>query len=119
MQFSGVILFAKDMKAMTAFYRDVLGLEPVPEQPFDPKGFFQFGDPRGVTFSLHRGSKPNEGRAKLCFTVDDLAATHARLKAAKVKVGAYGAPTATDGGLLNLKDPEGNRVQLYGRAPRG
>lgn len=116
MQFTGVIVYCKDIRKLTAFYRDVFGVTPAVDQPFDAKRFFIFGKPEQSTLGLHSGTKPNGGRAKLSFYVDDLAATRDRLKAASVALGAYDPPDETGkGGNLNLKDPEGNRVIVCGR----
>ena len=115
MQFTGVILYVENMRRQTEFYRDVLGAVPVETQPFDPKRFFMFGEEQQSTLALHRGTKPNGGRAKLTFYVDDILATAERLKAAGVKLGALDPPDANGGGNFNLKDPEGNRIMVLGK----
>ena len=115
MQFTGLILYVQNMKIQTAFYRDVLGVAPVEEQPFDPKGFFMFGEQQQSTLALHRGTKPNGGRAKLTFYVDDIIETADRLKAAKVRISKVDPPGENGGGNFNLKDPEGNRIMVLGR----
>jgi catechol 2,3-dioxygenase-like lactoylglutathione lyase family enzyme len=50
MRLDGAMLFVKDLDRMTAFYRDVLGLQPIEETRL--KNWVEFkGD--GVRFSLH------------------------------------------------------------------
>lgn len=50
MRFHGAMLFVKDLQRMTAFYRDVLGLQPVEDTRLD--NWLEFaGD--GVRFALH------------------------------------------------------------------
>src|SRR5262245_31854791 len=50
MQLYSAMLFAKDLDSMTAFYRDVVGLQPIEETRLDNWVEFQ-GD--GARFSLH------------------------------------------------------------------
>jgi catechol 2,3-dioxygenase-like lactoylglutathione lyase family enzyme len=51
MRLDGAMLFVKDLDRMTAFYRDVLGLEPIDETRLEDWVEFR-GE--GVRFSLHR-----------------------------------------------------------------
>ena len=71
MKMARVILFTNQMEAMTAFYRDVLGLKQVT----DDKGWREF-DAGGVTVGLHSGP-PSPGRKgpKMAFLAKDVAAT--------------------------------------------
>ena len=62
MKCTGIMLFCEDIKAQTAWYRDVLGL-----QPFPAHKFVRFSDADGATLCLHSGTKPNAGRQKLTF----------------------------------------------------
>lgn len=50
MRFDGAMLFVKDLGRMTAFYSDVLGLQPIEETRLDNWVEFK-GD--GARFSLH------------------------------------------------------------------
>ena len=108
MMMARVILFTNQMEAMTAFYRDVLGLKQVTND----KGWREF-DAGGVTIALHSGT-PSPGRKgpKIAFRAKDVAAMRATLvgrgaKFGKVSVGAFQ--------LCNGKDPDGNPVQLSNR----
>ena len=111
MRFTGVILFCEDIVAMTAWYRDVLGLELDAEQPFELKRFAKFTTPDGAVLNLHRGTKPNGGREKLTFDCDSMEALVGRLRSSGRKVKRL---EPDDQMVLDLRDPEGNRVQVYG-----
>ena len=50
MPLAGVMLFAKDLPGLTAFYRDVLGLEPIEETRLPNWVEFRGA---GARFSLH------------------------------------------------------------------
>lgn len=103
-----------DMERAVAFYRDALGLA-VKFQ--DGAKWAQF-DAGGVNFSL---SSPEEAvvgarGAVIIFEVDDLDAARGRLE------GAGGAVLDTrdmgaHGRSLTFRDPDGNLVQLFQRAP--
>ena len=69
MQMARIILFTAQMEAMTAFYRDVLGLKQVT----DDKGWREF-DAGGVRIGLHSGP-PSPGRKgpKIAFFSKDVA----------------------------------------------
>jgi catechol 2,3-dioxygenase-like lactoylglutathione lyase family enzyme len=118
MQLRCAMIYAKDMTAMTAFYRDGLGLTPIPERSSD--GWLEM-DAGGVTVALHAipphiaadiviASPPvarEETPIKLIFEVPDLEAARAFLM-------AHGAqmmdirPWGSCDGL----DPEGNVFQI-------
>ena len=108
MKMARVILFTNQMDAMTAFYRDVLGLKQVTND----KGWREF-DAGGVTIGLHSGP-PSPGRKgpKIAFLAKDVAG----LRAALVKRGAkFGAVSTGAFDLCNGKDPDGNPIQLSNR----
>ena len=106
------MLFVKDLDRMTAFYRDVLGLQPVEETRLENWVEFR-GD--GVTFSLHaipsaiapiRIDSPPRPReqssAKLTFAVQNVDAT---LK----KIEQMGLPLLRrPWSCTEAVDPEGN-----------
>jgi len=92
MRLHGAMLFVKDLERMTAFYRDVLELQPVEDTRLDNWVEFK-GD--GVRFALHAiptaiaanitiesPPRPREhGSTKLTFAVRDVDATLARVEA--------------------------------------
>lgn len=112
MNLNGIMLFVKDMKTVTAFYRDVIGLVPDEDQPFPAHRFFRFnsGD---CKLCLHSASKPNEGRQKLLFNVESVSEVHAALK----KKGLRLRKLENENGLacFDIRDPEGNRIQFGGK----
>ena len=113
MRLHGAMLFVKDLERMTAFYRDVLGLQPVEDTRLD--NWLEFnGD--GVRFALHAipstiaggitiESPPRareQGSTKLTFAVRDVDATLARVE-------ALGLPLLKrPWGEIEAVDPEGN-----------
>jgi predicted enzyme related to lactoylglutathione lyase len=109
----GAMLFVKDLDRMTAFYRDVVGMQPVEDTRLDNWVEFK-GD--GVQFSLHAipeslaagihiDSPPrarDRSSAKLTFAVQDVEAT---LK----KIEQSGLPLLRrPWGATEAVDPEGN-----------
>jgi catechol 2,3-dioxygenase-like lactoylglutathione lyase family enzyme len=120
-----VILFVKDMDRLVAFYRDVIGLDPVARDE-DDENFVSLGAGRAQV-SLHRipaaiaesititdppdprGSTP----IKVSFLADDVEAARAELVAQGVAMRAivrFGELALCDG-----LDPEGNVFQLTNR----
>jgi len=117
MPFVGVMLFAKDLPRLTAFYRDVVGLEPI-EATRQPDWVEFHGD--GARFSLHAippaiaagisiESPPRareQGAAKLAFRVRDV-------EAALASIQAMGLPLLRrPWGGVEAVDPEGNVFAL-------
>ena len=107
------MLFVKDLERMTAFYRDVLGLEPVAETRLDDWVEFagsgvQFSlhaIPEAIAGSIHIDSPPrvrDQGASKLTFAVQDVDATLRRIE-------AMGLPVLRrPWGGTEAVDPEGN-----------
>ncbi len=108
MKLARVILFTNQMEAMTAFYRDVLGLKQVTHD----KGWREF-DAGGVTIGLHSGP-PSPGRKgpKIAFLAKDVAGLRTALNARGAK---FGKVSDGEFQLCNGKDPDGNLVQLSNR----
>ena len=114
MDLISIMLFCEDIKGLTAFYRDVVGLTPATEQPFPEHKFFQFVSNNGFLLNLHSGTKPNGGRQKLQLHCADIEPLLLRLKAAKHR---FRKPVPDfDGAIVfDFRDPEGNRIQVYSR----
>ena len=108
MSVARVIFFTRQMEPMTVFYRDVLGLKQVTEEP----GWREF-DAGTIRVALHSGPpSPKAKGPKLVFYAKDVAAVRNALvargaKLGKVKLGHY---TLCDG-----RDPDGNPIQLSNR----
>src|SRR3954462_13280508 len=114
---------ADDLGRATAFYRDLLGAEPL--ATFDPPGlvFFDLG---GVRLLLDQGAPS----ALLYLAVDDIDATVERLRATGVEVRSephviFGhdddtlGPAGTDEWMAFVVDSEDNLVGLVEQRPRG
>jgi catechol 2,3-dioxygenase-like lactoylglutathione lyase family enzyme len=113
MGLAAVMLFVRDLDRMAAFYRDVLGLQPVEETRLPDWIEFRGG---GVRFSLHAipaaiaaeigidsPPRPREhAAAKLTFAVEDVAVTLANIE-------QMGLPVLhRPWGATDAADPEGN-----------
>lgn len=108
MQMKRIILFTRQMEAMTVFYRDVLGLKQVT----DEKGWREF-DAGGLTVALHSGPPaPKSKGPKLVFYAKDVAAAREALVARGAKFGKVGSGDIV---LCDGRDPEGNAIQLSNR----
>ena len=114
---------ADDLGRATAFYRDLLGAEPL--ATYDPPGpvFFDVG---GVRLLLE-GAAPS---ALHYLRVEDIDGTVERLRAAGVEVRGephviFGhdddtlGPAGTDEWMAFVVDSEGNLVGLVEQRPRG
>lgn len=103
-----VILFTRRMEEMTAFYRDVIGLWPLADEP-KWKDF----DAGGMRLSLHAG-EPGVGKTKIAFFTDDVRGAREEL----VKRGAKLKEVISGEGLdlCDGTDPDGNVFQLSNRA---
>jgi predicted enzyme related to lactoylglutathione lyase len=104
----------KDAARAIAFYRNVLGLEPVLLYPENRGAEYELPD--GTTFGLWGGGgkvmpfQPSNG---ILFAVDDLAAAVAAVKAAGVKVIMETETPVCFMAMIN--DTEGNTVTLHKR----
>lgn len=116
MGFDGAMLFVKDLRRMTAFYRDVLGLRPVEETRLPDWVEFHGGTrfslhaiPVAIAASIVMESPPRpreQGGVKLTFAVEDVEATLASIE-------ALGLPLLQRAwGAVDAVDPEGNVVGL-------
>ena len=105
LQLKRVILFARDLETLTAYYRDVFGLEVREGSP--KEGWVDFG-----TLALHRG-KPRPGSTKIAFYASNVGKSREEL----LKRGATFGTVKNFGDLMlcNGEDPEGNRIQLSNR----
>jgi catechol 2,3-dioxygenase-like lactoylglutathione lyase family enzyme len=107
-----IILFTRSLDAMTAFYRDVLGLELL----VDEKGWKEFsvraGDAGGVRLALHAG-EPAPGKTKLAFFTDEVEKARDELVKRGAKMRALKGGDGLD--LCDGEDPDGNPFQLSNR----
>lgn len=103
----------KDAPRATAFYRDVLGLEPTRIYPEDRGAEYEFAD--GTTFGLWSGGgimpfQPSNG---ILFAVDDFDGAVSALKARGIPVIMEHETAVCFMAMIN--DPEGNLVTLHKR----
>ncbi|GIV03181.1 MAG: hypothetical protein KatS3mg015_2011 [Fimbriimonadales bacterium] len=96
----------EDMEGAVAFYRDVLGVEVVSENPYWSE--LRVG---GVRLALHQGGEGvQKGGWTVCLEVDDLEDLRKRLEAAGVECASEYHDTPS-GPSLAFRDPDGNRLQ--------
>jgi len=114
-----VILYVQDVRRLTAFYRDVLGLALVEEI----EGEWTVLKAGNCEIALHRVGKPYrvadasswkvESNAKMVMTVDrDLAELRAELVRQGVAMRPIKSYPPLTGPLCDGEDPEGNMFQL-------
>ena len=112
MDLSGYMV--KDAARAIAFYRDVLGFEPVLVYP-DNRGA-EYELPDGTTFGLWGGNNavmPFQPSNGILFAVDDLPAAVAAVKAKGVQViREHETPVCS---MAMFHDSEGNLVTLHKR----
>jgi predicted enzyme related to lactoylglutathione lyase len=110
-----VYLVARDVGAQAAFYEQVLGL---PLKFRDGERWVQY-DTGGTGFSLActEEARPAESGAVLVFEVDDFEGVEEAIDAAGGRVQAR-RDMGSHGAVLSLRDPEGNIVQMFRRAPK-
>ncbi|WP_274533770.1 VOC family protein [Methylobacterium sp. Leaf106] len=106
-----VIYFTENVEAMSRFYREVLGFEPIA----GGDGGWQEFKAGGCNIALHRG-KPSAGARgpKVVFYSTDVAASRAAL----LKRGASDLGKVISGDDLTLcdgRDPDGNPFQISTR----
>lgn len=104
----------KDAPRAIAFYRDVLGLEPVRVYPEDRGAEYEFSD--GTTFGLWGGGgrvmpfQPSNG---ILFAVDDLDKAVAAMKERGIDILMENETPVCRMAMIN--DTEGNMVTLHQR----
>ena len=109
MKMARVILFTRQIDAMSKFYGEVLGLKQVTHE----KGWREF-EAGGATIALHSGpSSPSRKGPKIVFHAKDVAALREMLVSPGAKFGKV-----REGEVFCLcdgKDPDGNPIQLSNR----
>jgi len=112
MDLSGYMV--KDAPRAIAFYRDVLGLEPVLVYPEDRGAEYEFPD--GTIFGLWGGGgrvMPFQSSNGILFAVDDFDAAVAAVKERGIPiVMQHETPFCF---MAMIHDPEGNTVTLHKR----
>ena len=108
MELVEVVVYTEDMARATAFYRDLLGLEP----DFESEHWTTFRT-GACTLALHAGSAAPDPT----FQVVDATVERTRLAAAGVEVTEIREP-APGLKVFDARDPDGNRFSIESRATR-
>ncbi len=109
----GYFVRANDPEALTAWYRDCLGLDA------DEHGLWHPGAGPTVFAAFEAGTDyfgRSEQQVMLNFRVTDLEAMLAQLRAAGAQVAAETQEMAGVGRFGWVTDPEGNRIELWQQA---
>lgn len=113
-----VYLVARDVAAQSAFYESVLGL---PLKFRDGERWVQYttgeGAVTGFSLACLDEAKPAESGAVLVFEVEDFDGIEASVKEAGGEVTGI-RDMGSHGAVLSMRDPEGNIVQMFRRAPK-
>lgn len=105
-----------DIPRLRRWYEDVLGFTPFAERP----GAVLYRTSDGSLFAISRGSVSSPGtHTQMAFTVDDIDAEAADLRARGVILEEYESPR-TEGGIARIgpgraawfKDPDGNVLAI-------
>jgi catechol 2,3-dioxygenase-like lactoylglutathione lyase family enzyme len=114
-QIAVVSLWAEDVAATAHFYRDVLGLPPLPHHP--PHGERPHFDLGGTYLTILRGKPVPAQDAEpphfplVAFAVDDLDSAVERLRAHGVEL-PWGIKEGIDSRWIAFHDPAGNLIEL-------
>jgi len=104
-----IILFTAQLEAMTAFYRDVVGLKLVGQE----EGWRDFVA-GACNLALHRGkAAPGIRTPKIVFYSADVAQARAALKGRGARMGKL--LENPEFAMCDGKDPDGNAFQISSR----
>lgn len=111
MELVEVVVYVRDMRRATSFYRDTLGLRV----EFESAGWTTFHT-GSCTLALHTIDERLIGTAEPdpTFLVRDVDAERARLRGAGVEIGEIREP-APGVKVFDVRDPDGNRFSLESR----
>lgn len=118
MKLQNVYLVARDVAAQSAFYDAVLGL-PLKFRDGERWVQYQTGEAGSTGFSIAclDEAKPAASGAVLVFEVDNFDGIEASVSAAGGEVTGI-RDMGSHGAVLSMRDPEGNTVQMFRRAPK-
>ena len=113
MRISSVIIWTEDLPRLTAFYRDVMGLQPEMEQ--GEFVAFQGAGGAQLVLGVHSEVKvhaKDPKRIMVDFHVDDCQTEYERLRAKGVE---FMRPPSQDEGVIiaTFPDADGNVLQLF------
>ena len=115
-EFNHAMVYTRDLERALAFYRDLLGFEPIETQP---PSYARLRSPKGhQTIGLHavrdgQALDPRREGVRLYFEVRDLDALCERLAAQGVRFSQM--PKDMEWGWRHayLTDPDGHELSLY------
>jgi lactoylglutathione lyase len=115
-----IAVYVKDLKVTSDFYRDIIGLDTIPEPFHDGKHtWFSIGDQSHL--HLIAGAKAvteHDKNAHLCFSVPSIEEFISGLDKASIPweswIGESKKPTLRVDGVKQIyfKDPEGNWIEI-------
>jgi hypothetical protein len=109
----GFFFRASDPEALAGWYRDRLGIDPVPKSYGEEPWRQREGETVFAPFELDSEMiGPPEKTWMINFRVDDLDAMAKQLRSAGETVDVH-ADTYPNGRFAELRDPEGNGIQLW------
>lgn len=108
----GLFFRARDPVALTAWYRDVLGIDPAPTDMETPPWMPEGGVTVFAPFSADTDYFPATQQAMFNFRVGDMDAMLEQVRAAGAE--PYNEQTMDGiGRFAHIRDPEGNAIELW------
>ncbi len=113
-------IYVVDLKASTAFYQNIIGLDTIPE-PFHDNKHAWFKTGPGISLHIIQGAKKKKKYYRnqhTCFTVTSVTAFTAQLKLQNIpwedKDGTKMATTSRVDGVMQiwLQDPDGYWIEI-------
>ncbi|NNE54172.1 MAG: VOC family protein [Sulfitobacter sp.] len=110
--FGGFFFRAKDPEALANWYRDHLGISPVPQSPKEHPWKVMGGDTVFAPFAADTDYFTADKAFMLNFRVNDLGLILAQLENAGIATKRLGDVPGI-GRFAHLHDPEGNPIELW------
>lgn len=108
----GVFLRARDPATLTAWYRDVLGVDPAPTDMVTPPWISEGGVTVFAPFAADTDYFPKAQQVMINFRVAAMDAMLAQVRAAGVE--PFNEQTMEGiGRFAHIRDPEGNAIELW------
>lgn len=126
LRWSHAVIYVRDLEAMIAFYRDVLGFQVSDRGPLDPGGGLEIvflsqvgSDHHQIAFLPVRGDGPSTTLDHMAFRVDELADVKAMAERLRTDGRASDIAPVTHGNAWSVyfKDPEGNGLEVFCDSP--